>query len=192
MIEERLRDLLLVALESSGLLGADPAPEIELSKPRQKEHGDFATNLALVIAKRAGRPPREVAVLLMEHLPPSDVVEGIEVAGPGFLNFRLANAWLHDALRSAVERGDDYGRVEPNGGRVQVEFVSANPTGPLHVGHARNAALGDALARLLEAAGWRVEREYYFNDAGGQMDRFGESVEARYLQFVGRDAEVPE
>ncbi|MGZ8599009.1 MAG: arginine--tRNA ligase [Actinomycetota bacterium] len=192
MIEERLRDLLLVALESSGLLGADPAPEIELSKPRQKEHGDFATNLALAIAKRAGRPPREVAVLLKEHLPPSDVVKGVEVAGPGFLNFRLANAWLHDALRSAVERGDAYGRVEPNGGRVQVEFVSANPTGPLHVGHARNAALGDALARLLEAAGWRVEREYYFNDAGGQMDRFGASVEARYLQLVGRDAEVPE
>ena len=192
MIEERLTDLLLAALEASGLAGEGPPPGIELTRPRQREHGDFATNLALAIAGRAGRPPREVAELLRANLPDSDLVEDVQVAGPGFLNFRLTRTWLHDVLRSIVDRGDAYGRAEPSGRRVQVEFVSANPTGPLHVGHARNAALGDALARLFEAAGWEVEREYYFNDAGGQMDRFGASVEARYLQLAGRDADVPE
>jgi arginyl-tRNA synthetase len=192
MIEERLARLLRSALEASGLAGDGPPPEIELFRPRQREHGDFATNLALALAGRAGRPSREVAELLRANLPASDLVEDVQVAGPGFLNFRVTSTWLHDALRSIVELGEGYGRVPSNGRRVQVEFVSANPTGPLHVGHARNAVLGDALARLLEAAGWRVEREYYFNDAGGQMDRFGASVEARYLQLVGRDADVPE
>ncbi len=115
-----------------------------------------------------------------------------EVAGPGFINFRLTTDWLTGALRDVAARGEAYGRADPNGRRAQVEFVSANPTGPLHIGHARNAALGDALARVLEAAGWSVEREYYFNDTGGQMDRFGASVEARYLQLLGREAEVPE
>ena len=114
------------------------------------------------------------------------------MAGPGFINFRLTTDWLTGALRDVAARGEAYGRVDPSGRRAQVEFVSANPTGPLHIGHARNAALGDALARVLEAAGWSVEREYYFNDTGGQMDRFGASVEARYLQLLGREAEVPE
>jgi arginyl-tRNA synthetase len=119
-------------------------------------------------------------------------VATVEVAGPGFINIHLTRGWLSDVLREVERAGDAYGRTEPNGRRAQVEFVSANPTGPLHIGHARNAALGDALARVLEAAGWSVEREYYFNDTGGQMDRFGASVEARYLQLVGRDAEVPQ
>jgi arginyl-tRNA synthetase len=115
------------------------------------------------------------------------------VAGPGFINFFVTEAWLHDALREAVTRGDRYGWADaPSGRRVQVEFVSANPTGPLTIGHARNAAIGDALARVLEASGWSVEREYYFNDAGGQMDRFGASVEARYLQLLSLEVEMPE
>ncbi len=193
-IEQALVSLVEDALTSAsaelGLTGE--LPPVELSKPRQKEHGDFATNVALVLAKRAGRPPREVAEVLVRHLPPSDAVRAAEVAGPGFINFHATGEWLFDALREAIARGRDYGRADPNGSRAQVEFVSANPTGPLHVGHARNAALGDAIARLLEFSGWSVKREYYFNDAGGQMDRFGASVEARYLQLVGRDAEVPE
>jgi arginyl-tRNA synthetase len=192
MIEERLTDLLRVALAASGLGPDGPPVEIELTKPRQKEHGDFATPLALAIAKRVGKPPREVADAIDAAIPPSELVERHEVAGPGFINLHLSDAWLHDALREAVERGRSFGRAEPHGRRVQVEFVSANPTGPLTLGHARNAAIGDALARLFESAGWEVEREYYFNDAGGQMDRFGASVEARYLQLLGRDAEVPE
>ena len=194
MIEERLIALITQALAAAapelGLTG--DWPEIELSKPRQKEHGDFSTNVALVVAGRVDRPPREVAEVILRYLPPAEVVASAEVAGPGFINVRLTKAWLTDVLREVERAGDAYGSAEPNGLRAQVEFVSANPTGPLHIGHARNAALGDALARVLEAAGWSVEREYYFNDTGGQMDRFGASVEARYLQLLGGDAEVPE
>ena len=189
-----MRSLIADALEAAasklGLSG--DLPHVELSRPRQKEHGDFSTNIALVVASKAARPPREVAELIVSHVPPSPLVRSVEVAGPGFINIRLTTKSLTSVLHEVAERGDEYGRAEPAGRRVQVEFVSANPTGPLHIGHARNAALGDSLARVFEAAGWSVEREYYFNDAGGQMDRFGASVEARYLQLLGRDAAVPE
>lgn len=193
-IEEQLigflREGLAVAAPSLGVTGALPTPE--LMTPKQKEHGDFATNVALALAKPAGKAPREVAQAIVEALPAAAFVDRVEIAGPGFLNIFTTDQWLHDALRAVLTHADAYGRAEPTGRRIQVEFVSANPTGPLHVGHARNAALGDALARLLEAAGETVEREYYFNDAGRQMDLFGESVLARYLQQVGRDGEVPE
>ena len=192
MIEERLTELVRAALEEAGLVPDGEPVDVVVERPRQKEHGDFATTVALGLARRVGRPPREVAEAIRANLPASDLVAEVDVAGPGFLNFRLSDAWLHDALRAVGERGADYGRLPRSGRRVQVEFVSANPTGPLTLGHARNAAIGDALARLLDATGWTVEREYYFNDAGGQMDRFGASVEARYLQLLGRDAEVPE
>jgi arginyl-tRNA synthetase len=193
VIEDRLRELFRTALVAAGLLDdASDVPEIIFEKPRQKGHGDLATPVALAFAQRAGRPPREVAEAIRAALPSSPLIREVEIGGPGFLNLRLANDWLYDALRDVIERGASYGRAEPNGRRIQVEFVSANPTGPLTLGHARNAAIGDALARLFAFAGWIVEREYYFNDAGGQMDRFGRSVEARYLQLVGRPAEVPE
>jgi arginyl-tRNA synthetase len=191
VIERRLAELLSTALADAGLTTEEPTA-IVFEKPRQKEHGDLATNLALRLAKPLGRPPREVAEAIRAALPASPLVRSVEVAGPGFLNFRLESDWLYDALREIAARGADYGRATPNGRRVQVEFVSANPTGPLTLGHARNAAIGDALSRLFEAAGWDVVREYYFNDAGGQMDRFGASVEARYLQLVGRPSVVPE
>jgi arginyl-tRNA synthetase len=194
VIEQRLQDWLRGGLRSAapalGLNGDLPDPALE--EPRQKEHGDFATNVALALAKRAGRSPRDVAQLLVDALPPAPFVERVEVAGPGFINIWTTDEWLHEVVRAIASQGNAYGRAEPTGTRVQVEFVSANPTGPLHVGHARNAVLGDAVATLLANAGDTVEREYYFNDAGGQMDRFGASVEARYLQAVGRDAEVPE
>ncbi|MEX2422256.1 MAG: arginine--tRNA ligase, partial [Actinomycetota bacterium] len=194
MIEAQLSALVFDAVAAAAAelgLSGEP-PEITLSSPKQREHGDFATNVALVLAKRAGRPPREVAEIILRNLRETPFVRSAEVAGPGFINFRLTTGWLTGALRDVAARGARYGRAEPSGKRAQVEFVSANPTGPLHIGHARNAALGDALARVLEAAGWAVEREYYFNDAGGQMDRFGASVEARYLQLLGRTADVPE
>ncbi len=187
---EWLREGLVAAAPRLGLSGDLPEPE--LMAPRQKEHGDFATNVALALAKAAGRPPREVAQALVDALAPAPFVEKVEVAGPGFINVFLTGDWLHQTVRRIAEEGGSFGRAPRSGRRVQVEFVSANPTGPLTLGHARNAAIGDALARLLDATGWNVEREYYFNDAGGQMDRFGASVEARYLQLVGRDAEVPE
>jgi arginyl-tRNA synthetase len=194
MVEEEVRSLIAKALAAAapelGLSG--DLPEVELSRPRQKEHGDYATNVALVVASKAGRPPREVAELIVRRVPTSPPIRSAEVAGPGFINIRLTTDSLASVLRDVAARGNGYGRAEPTGRRVQVEFVSANPTGPLHIGHARNAALGDSLARVFEAAGWSVEREYYFNDAGGQMDRFGASVEARYLQLVGRNADVPD
>jgi arginyl-tRNA synthetase len=194
MIEERLSALVREALlAASGELGLEAAPPlVEISTPKQRSHGDFSTNVALVVASRAGRQPRDVAETILRYLPGDPVVRSVSVAGPGFINFEVADDWLYESLRHAVTLGASFGRTEPAGQSVQVEFVSANPTGPLHIGHARNAALGDALASLLEAAGWDVQREFYFNDTGGQMDRFGASVEARYLQALGRQAEVPD
>ena len=194
MIEERLLELIRAALETAaGELGIEgERPEPELLPTKQKEHGDFASNVALVLASRAGRNPREVAEAICAAFPEAPFVERVEVAGPGFLNIFVTDGWLHDALRDVVAAGASYGAGEPNGKRVQVEFVSANPTGPLHVGHARNAVLGDAIARLLSHAGWNVEREYYYNDAGGQMDRFAASVEARYLTHGGIETAIPE
>jgi arginyl-tRNA synthetase len=194
MIEERLSELVREALVSvSAELGLEgEPPPVEVSTPKQRSHGDFSTNVALVVAPRVGRQPRDVAQAIVRHLPGDPVVRSVSIAGPGFINFEVANDWLFESLRHAVMLGASFGRAEPAGQSVQVEFVSANPTGPLHIGHARNAALGDAVASLLDAAGWDVQREFYFNDTGGQMDRFGASVEARYLQALGREAEVPD
>jgi arginyl-tRNA synthetase len=193
VIEERLLGLIRTALETAAdQLGIeDDRPEPELLPTKQKEHGDFATNVALVWASSAGRRPRDIAEAIRVAFPEAPFVEQVEVAGPGFLNIFVTDEWLYDALRDVVASGASYGAAGPNGKRVQVEFVSSNPTGPLHLGHARNAAIGDALARLLEYVGWDVEREYYWNNAGGQMDRFGRSVEARFLQELGREAELP-
>jgi arginyl-tRNA synthetase len=194
VIEEHLAALLADALGRAGPgLGlAPPFPAAELERPRRKDFGDFSTNLAMVVASRTGAKPREVAEAIVAALPADPSLERAEIAGPGFINLWTTDAWLHDALRRIVREGERFGAGEPTGERVQVEFVSANPTGPLTIGHARNAAIGDALARLLAFVGHEVEREYYFNDAGGQMDRFGASVEARYLELLGRDATLPE
>ena len=194
MIEDRLAALITDALAAAApMLGLEPPfPEPELQRPRRKGFGDFSTNVAMVAASGAAADPREVAAAILDRLAPASFLAKAEVAGPGFINLWTTDEWLHDVLRRIVAEGERYGAGERTGERVQVEFVSANPTGPLTIGHARNAAIGDALARLLAFAGHEVEREYYFNDAGGQMDRFGASVEARYLQLLGRDAEVPE
>jgi arginyl-tRNA synthetase len=195
MIERALSDLILRAAEAAASeLGLEEIPrQVEVTRPRQKEHGDYATNLALALGPPLGRNPREVAEVLRRHFPPSDLITKVEVAGPGFLNLFLAHGWLYGVLEQVTTEGPEYGRGDLGGGqRVQVEFVSANPTGPLHVGSARNAVVGDSVARLLEATGHRVEREYYVNDVGRQIDLFAASLEARYLQQLGREAEVPE
>jgi arginyl-tRNA synthetase len=180
-------------LRAEGLIPADLKPKIELSRPARPEYGEFATNLALAMAGPAKMSPKALAEELRRRLPPSDQVEKVDVAGPGFLNFHLKGTWRQAIVRDIAARGQDYGRSEVGKGiKVQIEFVSANPTGPLHVGSGRNAAYGDAVARLLEAAGYDVFREYYINDAGKQMERFAESLQARYLQALGRKAEVPE
>jgi arginyl-tRNA synthetase len=192
VIEDQLREVIAAGVRAVLGDGEGDVTEVELLAPKHKDHGDFATNVALALAGRLGRSPREVAQAIAEAMPGAPFIEKVEVAGPGFINLFVTDGWLHDVLRRIVADGDAYGRIVPHGRRTQVEFVSANPTGPLHVGHARNAALGDAVARLLEAAGWTVEREYYFNDAGGQMDRFGASVEAAYLELLGRDPTWPD
>src|SRR5439155_8900238 len=175
-------------------IGVDPAsvPEPELEKPKLKGHGDWSTNLALVLAPKAGRSPREVAEAIAARVSPQGVIEKVQVAGPGFINLFLGHAWLYQVLELIMDQGDAYGRGSPKGERVQVEFVCSNPTGLLHVGTARNAALGDAIASVLATAGYEVQREYYWNDTGTQMELLGMSLEARYLELFGVDAEVPE
>jgi arginyl-tRNA synthetase len=197
-VQRELSDLFAAALRRAAEAGAidlDPGavgtPVLE--RPRQPEHGDWATNVALVLAKAAKAPPRKVAEAMVAHLDTPGWVAGVEVAGPGFVNVRLAQGWFADLLRRVVAAGNGFGRVDiGEGRRVQVEFISANPTGPLHVGNARGAALGDSLARLLDAGGYQVQREYYFNDAGRQIELLGQSVEAAYLSLLGRPVDPPE
>jgi arginyl-tRNA synthetase len=178
----------------AGALALDPEaiPEPSLERPRLPEHGDWATNVAMVLAKAAKAPPRAVAEAMVAHLEPPDWVAGVEVAGPGFVNVRLDQRWFAGLVRRVLAEGRSFGAVDVgHGERVNVEFISANPTGPLHVGNARLAPTGDALANLLAATGYKVEREYYLNDAGSQLDRLGASVEAAYLRLLGRPAETP-
>lgn len=180
-----IRDALAAAIRDALVaLEVDPLPDhIALERPARREHGDWSSNVAMATAKKAGRNPRELASQLVEELtahPPAHV-EQVELAGPGFVNFRLAPTWLHDVLVDVVETGvDGYARPDIGGGStVNVEFVSANPTGPVHAGHARGAAYGDSLARLLERCGYDVTREFYVNDRGVQMQKYGASLAAR-------------
>lgn len=180
-----VRDALVESLRQALIaLGVDPVPAvIGLERPARREHGDWSSNVALVAAKAAQRKPRDLAAELVAHLnaaPPAHV-ETVELAGPGFVNFRLRPTWLHDVLREAVAAGPDgYARPSLGEGRkVNLEFVSANPTGPVHAGHARGAVYGDAVARLLERCGHEVHREFYLNDRGVQMQAFAASLAAR-------------
>jgi len=164
-----------------------------IERPRDRDNGDWAANIALVSARDAKMAPRAIAEVVAQHLPTVEHVASVEVAGPGFLNFTLAPSWYLEVLRSAATVGPDFARAESGSGdKVQVEFVSSNPTGPLHIGHARGGVTGDVLCRLLEFSGDDVSREYYYNDAGAQMDRYGHSLTARYLQAAGRDVAFPE
>ena len=184
-LQAELEGTLRRLLDGAGDTG--PLPEFTLEIPRQKDHGDFACNAALVLGKRLRRPPREIAGQIAEALRErSSLVARAEVAGPGFLNVWLVGSRWQDLLRRVLAEGAVYGRGATGAGRrVQVEFVSANPTGPLTLGHGRQAVLGDAIARLLIAQGYDVTREYYFNNAGRQMRVLGESVRARYLERLG-------
>ncbi|HEX2088605.1 MAG TPA: arginine--tRNA ligase [Actinomycetota bacterium] len=196
MIQDTLSRAIVEALsDASKELGLDreTLPQPEITRPRLKEHGDWSTNVALVLAPRTGRPPRQVADALARRLQENPLFVKIEVAGPGFINLFLDNSWLYDVLTEIVQKGHGFGRrAQSRGERIQVEFVSANPTGPLHVGTARNAAIGDSLANGLGAAGYEVEREYYWNDTGTQVELFAASLEARYLEQFGIEAEIPE
>jgi arginyl-tRNA synthetase len=195
MITKTLADLVRASLEKTaadGVLTLESMPEATFERPKRREHGDWATNVALVAAKGQGNP-RSIAEAIVERLPPNESVARVEVAGPGFLNFHLAPSWLHDVIRRAADPRSGFGRHRVGEGRsINVEYVSSNPTGPINVVSGRHAAVGDALSNLLEAAGYSVTREFYWNDMGRQIELFGASIATRYLQYFGADADVPE
>jgi arginyl-tRNA synthetase len=196
-MKSALRDIVLHALDSlraEGTLPPDAGlPAFSMERSRSREHGDFATNAALLLAKAARRKPREVADAIVAALAPSADIARIEIAGPGFINFFLAPAAYAREVRAILDDAERYGRNDTGGGRTAgVEFVSANPTGPLHVGHGRAAAIGDCIARGLDANGWRVVREFYYNDAGAQIANLALSVQARCRGMTPDDPAWPE
>jgi arginyl-tRNA synthetase len=196
-VKEQLRELLLRAirtLQNDATLPADlEVPNFVIERTRSREHGDFAANAAMLLAKPARAKPRELAEKLVAALPANTLVGKVEIAGPGFINFFLAAGAYHDEVRRIMADSNAYGRSSSgNGVTAGVEFVSANPTGPLHVGHGRNAVLGDCLARLLDATGWKVKREFYYNDAGVQIHNLAISVQARARGLTPNDAGWPE
>jgi arginyl-tRNA synthetase len=178
--------------QKSGKLPAVTLPEAYLERPQNPEHGDYASSFPLKLARATGAKPMAIAELLVGLMPPVPEVDSIVAAPPGFVNFKLKSQWLTRQITSILTAGEAYGNIDiGRGSRVQVEFVSVNPTGPLHVGHGRGAILGSTLASILAAAGYKVEREYYINDAGSQMDAFYRSLYARYQQCLGTETEIP-
>lgn len=196
-IQESLRGKIAEAVNQAvqnELLAIDTIPEFVIEVPREKEHGDFAVNIAMLLARQARMAPRKIADILagiMEQSP-DPWIERVEVAGAGFINFFLSKAWLYDIPLTIHKLGERYGCGSSRMGKVQVEFVSANPTGNLHMGNARGGAIGDSLANILDRAGFQVEREFYVNDAGNQIEIFADSLEARYLQLTGHNVSFPE
>ncbi len=193
-VRQELAKLLQQGIRRSQEVGALPEfdiPPVEVT-PAKPEFGDYSSNIALQLARLARMAPLRIAEIIREHLPPTDMAT-LDVAAPGFLNFRLRPTWVAQQVLAIEAQGREWTRSQVGGGRsVQVEFVSANPTGPLHFGGARNAVLGDTVARVLDRVGYRVQREYYVNDAGTQMRKFGETLFARYAQVLGEDVPVPE
>jgi len=185
----------LAALVEEALRGAfpgAPATSVDLERPKNREHGDFSTNVALQLARHVGKKPREVAQAIVGAMPPAAEVARCDIAGPGFINFTLASGSRFAVVPAVLGSGAAFGRSDARKGhKIMVEFVSANPTGPLHVGHGRQAALGDAISTLLEWQGWRVTREFYYNDAGNQIANLAASVQARIREAHGEAVEMP-
>lgn len=210
MIKDLVQAHFQVALQAAQAAGELPevgAVGVDIMRPKQAEHGDYSTNFAMVLAaavRKAGGAnsnPRQIAQTLIDHLPRAEddhpdlvyLIGGVEIAGPGFINIRLSDTWLQSQVTEIIRAGENFGDINRGqGARWQVEYVSANPSGPVHYGGARNAVLGDALANVLSAAGYQVQREYYVNDAGTQFSIFAETLYARYLQHFGHDVPLPE
>jgi arginyl-tRNA synthetase len=194
LANERVKEAIAGAILAAGLVTQEELPAIVLEVPKDKAHGDLATNAAMQLTKIAKRNPRQIAEAIIEHLDTAAAsIEKAEIAGPGFINFTLSKSYLYPVIALVAEQGDNYGRIDAGKGqKVEVEFVSANPTGSLHLGHARGAAVGDALCNVLDFAGYQVTREYYINDAGNQVNNLCMSIETRYLQELGQPAEMPE
>ncbi|MCM3586837.1 arginine--tRNA ligase [Mesobacillus maritimus] len=192
-VQAKLKEEIKAAVIKAGLAEEAQIPDVVLELPKDKAHGDYATNMAMQLARVAKKAPRKIAEELVENFDKNKAsIEKIEIAGPGFINFYMNNSYLTDLIPTVLEAGDRYGEsTVGNGERIQVEFVSANPTGDLHLGHARGAAVGDSLSNVLAKAGYDVSREYYINDAGNQINNLALSVEARYFQALGEDREMP-
>ncbi|MDH4101175.1 MAG: arginine--tRNA ligase, partial [Nitrospirota bacterium] len=191
-MKERLTDILITALrdaKSSGRLGCDELPAVNLERPKDPSMGDWASTVPFALAPSLKLPPRQIAATIVEFIGSGhDILEKVELAGAGYINFYLAHDVWCDVLREIEQEGDNFGRSNiGEGKRTNVEFVSANPTGPMHIGHGRGAAVGDALCRLLNFSGYDVIREFYINDAGRQMKMMGLSVYTRYRQLLGDD-----
>ncbi|RPF54057.1 arginine--tRNA ligase [Aquisalibacillus elongatus] len=193
-IEETLKQEIESAVIEAGLATKDAMPEVVLETPKDKAHGDYATNMAMQLARIAKKAPRQIAEDIVAQLDTKKAsVKEVEIAGPGFINFFIDQSSLTEVVDTILDQGRDYGTSNAGEGkRVQIEFVSANPTGTLHLGHARGAAFGDAMVNVMEKAGFDIEREYYINDAGNQIDQLAKSINARYLQKLGQDVDMPE
>lgn len=195
-IRESLESVLYQALKAAveaGELPLNEIPQPSLERPREEGHGDWACTIAMRLAKAAHMNPRVIAQAIVDHLPENNLVESFEIAGPGFINLTLTNASFQAVVSEARQQGSDFGKSELSEPcKVNLEYVSANPTGPMHVGHGRWAALGDAIARVMRHAGYSVDEEFYINDQGNQMNVFGNSVVVRYQQLLGQDVEMPE
>lgn len=193
-MKQQLIDEIKAAVLRTQLVSETTLPDIILETPKEKAHGDFSTNVAMQLTRIAKRNPREIASEIEKHFDAKQAnVSKLDIAGPGFINFSIDQQVWFDVVPEVLQAGDDYGRINLGAGKkIQVEFVSANPTGALHLGHARGAAVGDALCHVLSFAGYDVAREYYINDAGNQIDQLARSIEARYLQALGEQADVPE
>nr|WP_289037796.1 arginine--tRNA ligase [uncultured Allobacillus sp.] len=193
-VEQQLKSEIKAAILKAELASEEEIPEIILESPKEKEHGDYATNMAMQLARIAKKAPRQIAEEIVAQIDQEKAsVKQIDIAGPGFINFFMDQSFLTKVVTEINEAKDQYGTTEHGKGKkVQIEFVSANPTGTLHLGHARGAAYGDALANVMEKAGYEVDREYYINDAGNQINLLTKSIEVRYFQAVGHDVEMPE
>ncbi len=191
---EKIVDEAIAAAIADGSLAMEEAPSAALERPRDESNGDWASTVAMRSAKMAHANPRVIAQAIVDHLPANDVIKSTEIAGPGFINFRLTESSLQGVVASVRSQRADYGRgtIEEGQRKVNLEYISANPTGPMHIGHGRWAALGDSMARVMRHAGYDVYEEFYVNDHGTQMDVFGNSVAVRYLQLLGQDVEMPE
>ncbi|MGN7385642.1 arginine--tRNA ligase [Sporosarcina sp. SAFN-015] len=193
-IQQEIKDAFREAVLASGLADESAMPDIILETPKNKDNGDYATNIAMQLTKIAKKPPRAIAEAILEKLDTSSTsIKELEIAGPGFINIKLKSDYLGEVVKTVLAQGADYGRsTYGKNEKVQVEFVSANPTGDLHLGHARGASIGDSLCNILDFAGFDVSREYYINDAGNQVNNLALSVEARYFQALGLEKEMPE
>jgi arginyl-tRNA synthetase len=195
MVTDELQEVVATAARNAAASGDLRLPsdlQIEFDRPKRREHGDWSTNLALVLARGQGSP-RDIAQLLVDSMPESDLVDSVDVAGPGFINFHLSAIWLHEVVRRAANDSSGFGHSDEGRGRkMNVEYISANPTGPVNVVSGRHAAVGDAIANLLEATGHEVTREFYVNDSGRQAELFGQSIDAHYRRLQGEDAAIPD